>query len=127
MNYWERGEYIGLGPGAWSFLGGRRSGNVPDTVEYVRRLKAGRSPVNESEVLTSEQAAREMIMLNLRREKGLDLRRYAELFGERFFELLEDRVRRLEADGLVRTAAGRLVLSERGILLSNEAFARLCA
>ena len=24
MNYWDRGEYLGLGPGAWSFISGRR-------------------------------------------------------------------------------------------------------
>jgi oxygen-independent coproporphyrinogen-3 oxidase len=27
MNYWERGEYVGLGPGAWSFRAGMRSCN----------------------------------------------------------------------------------------------------
>jgi oxygen-independent coproporphyrinogen-3 oxidase len=125
MNYWERGEYAGVGPGAWSFLGGRRFGNIADTEEYVRRLKSGGSPVAESEVLSHEQSAREMIMLNLRTAQGLDLLRYAELFGERFSEQLETRGAPLAAEGLVSVVGERLVLTERGILVSNEVLAKL--
>jgi oxygen-independent coproporphyrinogen-3 oxidase len=32
LNYWYRGEYLGLGPGAWSFMSGTRSANISDTV-----------------------------------------------------------------------------------------------
>jgi oxygen-independent coproporphyrinogen-3 oxidase len=41
MNYWSRGEYLGIGPGAWSFLSGRRYHTIADTEEYARRLSSG--------------------------------------------------------------------------------------
>ena len=49
MNYWERGEYLGLGPGAWSFISGRRYANIADTTEYVQRLSSGRTIIDDQE------------------------------------------------------------------------------
>ena len=41
LNYWRRGEYLGLGPGAWSFIAARRSRAVPDLQSYCTLLQSG--------------------------------------------------------------------------------------
>ncbi len=41
LNYWRRGTFLGLGPGAHSFDGEARWWNVEDTNAYVRMLGDG--------------------------------------------------------------------------------------
>jgi oxygen-independent coproporphyrinogen III oxidase len=125
LNYWDRGEYLGLGAGAWSFLKGRRSRTVPDCSEYQRRVFGGMSTVVEEDVPDADQAARETIMLSLRTANGLDLKRFADNYGESARARLEQIGRRLVAEGVVLLLDGRLILTDRGMLLSNEALTRL--
>ena len=125
MNYWERGEYLGLGPGAWSFLSGTRSRTIADTAEYTRRLISGESAVIETEFPGPEQASRETILLSFRTMNGMDLRRYRRDFGPGVSERLEGAMAPLIAAGLLRIKEGRATLTDRGIMLSNEALSRL--
>jgi oxygen-independent coproporphyrinogen-3 oxidase len=125
MNYWERGEYLGLGPGAWSFISGRRHANIGDVTEYARRLFLGVSVVETDEVVGMESAARETILLGLRTMKGLDLIRFEREYGRDLLRRLERNAALVRDAGLLLDRDGALVLSDRGILLSNEVVARL--
>ncbi len=127
LNYWERGEYLGLGPAAWSFLRGRRYHNIADISEYAKRLLSGASAVADSEITLEEQASRETLLLSLRTMKGLDLDRYRREYGPSLSERLETAMAPLREAGLIYVQDGRLMLSERGIMLSNEALSRLSA
>jgi oxygen-independent coproporphyrinogen-3 oxidase len=125
MNYWDRGEYLGLGPGAWSFISGRRYANIADTMEYVQRLSSGRTVIEDQEIVGSRSSAMETVLLSLRTTQGLELSRFEQEFGP-------DRLRRLERNavllrdaGLLRVKEGRLTLTDRGILLLDEVLARL--
>ncbi len=126
-NYWSRGEYLGLGPGAWSFISPRRYRNIADVAEYARRLARGISPVAESEQAGPEQASRETLFLSLRTAEGLDLQRYQREYGSIFSKKLKENMAPLVAAGLLAVNKGRATLTKRGILLSNEALARLSA
>jgi oxygen-independent coproporphyrinogen-3 oxidase len=125
MNYWERGEYLGLGPGAWSFLSGTRFRTIADTAEYTRRLISGESAVIETESPDPEQASHETILLSFRTVNGMDLHRYRRDFGPRVWEQLQGAMAPLIAAGLLRIKEGRARLTDRGIMLSNEALSRL--
>ena len=125
MNYWERGEYLGLGPGAWSFISGERYHAVADIHEYSRRLAEGLSIVEDVETVKNGRAAEETIMLGLRTDKGVDLRKYEQEFGPEASRYLEACIATLRDSGLVRVKDGRLMLTNRGILLSDEALTRL--
>jgi len=125
MNYWERGEYLGLGPGAWSFISGKRYANVADTTEYAQRLSSGQSPIGSQETVGPSSSARETVLLSLRTTKGLDLAGFEQEFGDGLLRRLKRNAVPLRDAGLLRMEEGRLTLTERGILLSNEALARL--
>ena len=125
MNYWRRGEYLGLGPSAWSFQDNRRWRTVSDTDEYIRLLESGLDVTAESETINAAQAASEFIMLGLRTREGMDLGRYEQQFGAGMRARLEENIGPLRRSGLVLQVSGRLVLSDRGILLSNDVTARL--
>lgn len=126
VNYWRRGEYLGLGPAAWSFISGRRYANIADVREYSRRLAAGLSPVEFEEVVRPEQAAAEDVMLGLRTEAGVELRRIEQVHGRQAVELLAKNIDLLRGSGLVSLSSGRLRLTGHGMLLSNDVIARLC-
>jgi oxygen-independent coproporphyrinogen-3 oxidase len=125
LNYWDRGECLGLGPGAWSFISGTRSANISDTVKYTQRLSGGRSIIDARETIGLLPSARETILLGLRTRKGLDLVRFKREFGADLLRQLERNAMPLRDAGILSLAEGRLRLTDSGILLSNEALARL--
>ena len=65
--YWKHIPYIGLGPGAHSFVSGSRSWNEPDLQRYIDDP----SSVRDGETLTREQVVLERIMLALRTSEGI--------------------------------------------------------
>ena len=73
MNYWDRGEYIGTGAGAHSFLTGIRSKNTKQVDLYIERLEKGLSPDEESVAVTPSEVIRECIFLGLRKIAGISI------------------------------------------------------
>ena len=81
MNYWTRGEYIGLGVSASSFFFGKRFTNTFDLDEYMKCILSGHFPVIESEEVTEADAKFEFIMLGLRTLFGVSAVEYRRKFG----------------------------------------------
>ena len=70
--YWTHKPYVGLGPGAHSYMSNVRQWNEPDLVKYVEAAGSGDfSKVQGSEELTPEQLVMEKVMLGLRTAKGV--------------------------------------------------------
>lgn len=70
--YWNHSAYLGLGPGAHSFLGGRRWWNYRSLEEYCVSLDAGNVPTEGSETLSPEQVRLERVYFGFRTRDGLD-------------------------------------------------------
>ncbi len=81
LNYWRRGEYIGVGVSASSFICGKRFTNTFDLDEYMKCILSGFLPVIESEEVSTEDAKFEFVMLALRTAEGLSAKKYWEAFG----------------------------------------------
>jgi len=114
---WAGEDYLGLGPGAVSTVGGRRWRNLRDTGSYARSWLLGSGPRRqEEETRTPEQVRTEKILLGLRTRAGL-----AEhgLAGRE--ECLEILVRK----GWARREDGRFLLTARGRLRADEVAALL--
>lgn len=125
LGYWEGGDYLGLGPGAHSFMHGRRFANSSDLKKYTKTLLSGSRPViiDESGL---DSRMNEAIMLGLRLTRGIDRKRFAERFGVP----VEERLVREQYDTFVESGhlipdKGRLRLSDDGILLAEEITSRL--
>jgi oxygen-independent coproporphyrinogen-3 oxidase len=111
--YWDGAEYVGLGPGAFSTVAGRRWKNVADTKSYVALALAGESLEREVEALTPEDLRRERIALLLRTAAGVPM----EVLGAEG----EGRVARLVEAGLAHPpAGGRLALTAQGRLVADS-------
>ena len=81
INYWRRGQYLGLGPGAVSFDGKTRTKNLPDLTLYIKALEAGELPPMQSETLSPLEAAREFLLLGMRQTEGVSLEQAARQYG----------------------------------------------
>ncbi len=86
LNYWRRGEYVGLGVAASSFFAGRRLLNTTDLDEYMKCTLSGFFPVIDSEEVSVQEAKFEFVMLGLRTVYGVSGRRYKEQFGSDWTE-----------------------------------------
>lgn len=71
--YWLGADYLGIGPGAFSTIKGRRWKNVPDTDRYIALTLSGGSTVTDVEELTIEHRRTERFGLELRTKRGLPL------------------------------------------------------
>ena len=69
-NYWNNTPYIGLGAGAHSYNGQRRSWNISDLDTYIQQAN-NHQLQPETELLTAEQQHTEHIMLALRTHHGV--------------------------------------------------------
>ncbi len=80
QNYWKRGEYIGLGLSASSFICGKRFTNTFNLDEYIKCILSGFLPVLESEEVDEQSAKFEFVMLALRTARGLSATEYENAF-----------------------------------------------
>ena len=70
--YWDGTHYLGIGAGAHSYDGNRRSWNVCNVKSYIKALKEGKlKGLAESETLTNIDKYNELIMTRLRTSSGL--------------------------------------------------------
>ncbi|WP_231390513.1 radical SAM family heme chaperone HemW [Nocardia sp. CNY236] len=112
LGYWDGGDWLGVGPGAHSHIGGVRWWNVKHPARYADRVRAGGLPVGGWEALGDDERYMERVMLALRLRTGLPL---ADLASN-----ATSAVDRIVADGrAVRAGADRLVLTDRGRLLAD--------
>jgi oxygen-independent coproporphyrinogen-3 oxidase len=76
--YWDGSAYLGLGPGAHSFLRGRRWWNLRDWRAYRSAVDAGRAAIDAQEELEPPERALERVWLGLRTRTGIAARASAE-------------------------------------------------
>ncbi len=121
--YWLREDYLGLGPGAHSFYGGRRFFWPRDLEGFLR----GGGPQPEGEPLSSKEALEEFAMLRLRLCQGLTLEDCRKLGpeGESLFRRLSANARRCPGSCFRENSFRRVALSPEGFLVSNALLARL--
>lgn len=118
--YWEGAEYFAAGPGAARYVNGERSVNHRSTFTWIRRLQAGESPIADRERLAPEDRARELLVLGLRRIRGIDEGNFETRTGFSARRLLANSLRKWLDLGLVEIADARIRLTRAGLLVSDQ-------
>ena len=144
LTYWRNRHYLGVGPGAHSYLGSQRFFNLKSPKEYIRRLSEGRTErvpseapesdaigkmpvVEEVETIDRRLEMAETLMLGLRLDIGVGVEEYAQRFGEPPAQTYGETIDELCSLGLLQEIDSRLTLTDRGRLLGNEVFSRFFA
>ena len=118
LAYWEGRDYLGLGIGAVSTVGGKRWRNTPRLPAYVAALRDGVAPARELETIDEDTRVREHVMLGLRLDEPLPL--------DGLEDALDDAaLRRLAGLGLVHHDGRTIALTRRGRFLGGGVTADL--
>jgi oxygen-independent coproporphyrinogen III oxidase len=116
--YWLGRDYLGVGIGAVSTLGGERRTNRPRLAAYLAALAAETEPPGSVETLDAATRARERLILGLRLAEGVEHAAVAAAIDETALAALA-------THGIARLENGRIVLSRRGRHLAHDVAARL--
>ena len=113
--YWDLSEYLGLGPGAHSFMNGRRFAFARDIKAYIN----GEDILRDEDEVATFQRQGEYLMVRLRTADGIDF-----LDLEQRYNIdstpYEEAFRSLMGQELVSHSGGRWRLTEKGFLVSNS-------
>lgn len=110
--YWRNVPYIGLGPGAHSYVDRQRSWNVSSLESYVKADDF--SKIREFEDLDIEQLAMERIMLGLRTSNGVEESFLMDHCDRRAVEMA------FENGHLIRTGSNMVCIPESSFFISDN-------
>ena len=137
--YWKRGDYVGFGLGAASFVENVRWHNPEEPAVYEQRLNAfpdDTSPISEYIVshaaigediqyLSVEEQMEEYMFLGLRLMKGVSKKEFTRQFGCSMESVYGEIMEKLQKDGLIQSPeADRISLTPYGIDISNYVMAQ---
>lgn len=114
--YWRNEEYIGFGPGAYSYRDGIRARNHPGIARYLDE------PGRKSETLTLDprEIRVETLIQHFRTRNGLARAYYEERFGSTLDKDFGEELARLEKRGLLDRNTERIWPTREGYELNNE-------
>ncbi|MCR4620521.1 MAG: radical SAM family heme chaperone HemW [Clostridiales bacterium] len=119
MVYWERGDYLGLGCAAHSFMRGERFCN-PCFDRYMK----GEDGL-ERESVDTAASLEEEILLGTRMSRGISLEHMRTAYGAKALDALVVSGKKLT--GMVVIENGRLRLTDEGFLVHNAIVVELAA
>jgi len=124
LNYWNRGTYYGIGPGAHSFVKNRRFHNTKNIQKYLKEGKAGKPCPEDLEEVTEKDALFETIFLGLRKTEGLQLKSFKTNHGVDLKKHYSHQLMELIEAELIEITSTHVRLTQKGLFLSNEVFIR---
>lgn len=139
LAYWRNLPYLGVGPGAHSYLWGRRFANIRSPREYVGLMRGDAAPARDAspdaviravpvvdgvELIDPPLEMAETLMMGLRLDEGVSVAGFKERFGATPAQRYPDAIAELTAQGLLRARDGALMLTARGRMMANAVVSR---
>lgn len=126
LNYWQGGEYIGLGVGAHSYRQGKLFWNVSRLNVYMAKIREEGIAVDGSQQLDSHERLKQAVLIGLRMNRGVKVdaleKDLDSALSAQERETIEHFIRHgffFREDGYLKaTEKGRLVLDEICVQLS---------
>lgn len=121
LKYWDQKPYLGLGPAAHSYYGGKRF----SWPRSLRKFLSGEPPLPESDEGCPTGSFAEYAMLRLRLTEGLTRAGCRERFGHDIPAPLEAAAKRYAQAGLTAVTPQGVRLTRKGFLVSNALLVEL--
>lgn len=125
LNYWQGGDYIGLGVAAHSHQAGRRFWNVSKTNVYIKKIQDRQSPLEGEEKLSARQRLMELILFGLRMNQGVHVGEAGPKAGCVLDAAGDKIIDELVGQGFLFKEKGYLKTSLKGRLVLDEISSRL--
>lgn len=118
--YWKNQSYLGVGPGAFSYINGVRSVYAQTVAQYLDKALHQNWANDEEDVLSAEDRQMETFLTGLRLSPGIDLVRVPDIRKH-----VETEAAILAALGLVEYDGSVLRLTRKGRHLAESVFVQL--
>jgi oxygen-independent coproporphyrinogen-3 oxidase len=139
--YWRNLPYLGVGPGAHSYVRGHRFSNLLSPEIYIRKVASCKAAlltghsfgsflqqrslaVGWSEEIEKRMEMGETLMMGLRLADGIRYQEFRRRFGVDLGQVYRRQIDELTALGLLEEHESSVRLTPRGYLLGNEVFMR---
>ena len=117
--YWSGKTYFGFGPGAASLINNERRQNHRSVTTWLKKVLAGESAIGDVEELDPESFARELLVLGLRTNDGVDRAWFQETSNFDLDQLAGASIGRLVTQGLIEEAGSTIRLTRQGRFLAD--------
>ena len=126
LNYWNNGEYLGLGLNSHSamHIDGKwlRWANKSEFDEYLADIEDGKRPLaDEPQNIERAEEMFECVMLGLRKTAGITNAEFEERFGESLYTAFAKAIAQLDENGLLIKTPDGIKLNDRGLDIENLA------
>ena len=118
--YWDCRAWEAFGPGAARFDGRNRTTNLRSVSVWIKKLLNNQSVTGDVDTMTAEGAARERLVLGLRRRCGVDRPAFFQASGFEVDDLAEKSIQEWVAAGFAEDDGRCIRLTRSGMLLSDS-------
>lgn len=119
--YWQHGDYLGIGAGAFGTMNGKRIMNQLLPERYINDLSEGTLPHSNTEVLDEHTARGETMMLGLRMlNDGINAEAFQARHGASMHSVFHEPITRMTELGMMESTGQGVRLTERGMMLANS-------
>lgn len=117
--YWKCDEYLGMGVSASSFIDKKRSKNIDNIKEYIKRINNKESVIEEIHLNDIKDDMEEFLFMGLRMIEGIKVEKFKERFNKDIYEVYGEIIEKNIKKGLLINNSGNLYLTSHGIEISN--------
>ena len=122
--YWQHGDYLGIGAGAFGTINGTRVMNQLLPERYINELTEGTLPQSNTEVLDEQTARGETMMLGLRfLNDGVNEQAFQVRHDIAMHDIFGEPIARMTELGMLEPTDHGIRLTERGMMLANSVVA----
>jgi oxygen-independent coproporphyrinogen-3 oxidase len=121
--YWDCRDWEAFGPGAARFDGRTRITNHRSPTTWMNRVLAGAEATGDIDAMTAEAAARERLVVGLRRRAGIDRVAFRAASGHDVDRLAGPAIARWVGQGLATDDGAAVRLTRAGLLVSDALWA----
>ena len=121
INYWEGGDYHGVGPAATEYLQGHRRKHWANTQIYCDQVDLGKRGLDFEETLEQEAQMGEAAAFSLRMNAGIDLVLFRERYGVCPVAKWSDTMHSLQSRGWATLDEDSFRLNAKGMRFADEA------
>jgi putative oxygen-independent coproporphyrinogen III oxidase len=128
LTYWRYDDYLGIGPGAHGRRGGMATLRHKKPENWMAAIGRNGHGLQIEDQQTSQDRAREALLMGLRLAEGIDLDHVADRTGIAANELINTpKCTLLETYGLVHRQGSHLTVTKSGMLLLDSILAEIVA
>lgn len=119
LKYWLCNDFVGLGAGAFSCIGGVRFSNALDIGEYIECMKKESCAIESKEALSDFDKMSEFVFLGLRLKEGISEAEFAKRFNLNIDEVFGEQIEKYQGMGFLIREKGFIRFSNKGFFVSN--------